>query len=81
MKGITIGFDLAKNVFEVYVEDETAQVVERRRLSRKKLLPWFANRSPVGMEACGGAHYWGRELDGLAPGKGRLGALGIGRVK
>ncbi len=67
MKGTTIGIDIAKNVFEVYVEDETGQVVERRRLSRKKLLPWFANRTPavVGLEACGGAHYWGRELDKL----------------
>ena len=44
MKGITIGFDLAKNVFEVYVEDETGQMVERRRLSRNKMLPWCANR-------------------------------------
>jgi len=67
MKGITIGIDLAKNVFEVYVEDEAGQVVERRRLSRKKMLPWFANHPSalVGMEACGGAHYWGRELEKL----------------
>ena len=64
MNGTTIGVDLAKNVFEIYVEDETGQVVERRRLSRKKMLPWFANysRALVGMEACGGAHYWAREL-------------------
>jgi len=47
MKGTTIGIDLAKNVFEVYVEDGTGQGVERRRLSRKKMLPWFANRTPA----------------------------------
>ena len=64
MKGTTIGIDIAKNVFEVYVENEAGQVVARRRLSRKKLIPWFANHpcAVVGMEACGGAHYWGREL-------------------
>ena len=64
MKRTTIGIDIAKNVFEIYVEDGATQGVERKRLSRKKLLPWLANRSPalVGMEACGGAHYWAREL-------------------
>ncbi len=67
MNGTTIDVDIAKNVFEIYVEDETGQVVERRRLSRKKMLPWFANRprEVVGMEACGGAHYWVRELEKL----------------
>jgi len=67
MKRTMMGVDLAKNVFEVYVEDESGQVVKRHRLSRKKMLPWFANRPPavVGMEACGGAHYWGRELTKL----------------
>ncbi len=43
MNGTTIGIDLAKNVFEVYVEDGSGAVVERKRLSRKKVLPWFAN--------------------------------------
>ena len=67
MNGTTIGVDLAKNVYEVCVENEVGHVVERRRLSRKKLLPWFATRSPavVGLEACGGAHYWGRALEQL----------------
>jgi transposase len=64
MKSTIIGIDLAKNVFEVYVEEEGGQAITRCRLSRKKMLPWFANRAPalVGMEACGGAHYWAREL-------------------
>jgi transposase len=67
MNGTTMGIDIAKNVFEVYVEDGSGAVVARKRLSRKKLLPWLANRAPalVGMEACGGAHYWGRELTKL----------------
>ena len=67
MKRTIIGIDLAKNVFEVYVEDGVKQTGTRTRLSRKKMLPWFANRSSalVGMEACGGAHYWARELEQL----------------
>jgi len=67
MKRTTIGIDIAKNVFEIYVEDGATQGVERKRLSRKKMLPWLANRPPalVGMEACGGAHYWARELTKL----------------
>lgn len=67
MKGTTMGIDLAKNVFEVYVEAESGDVIERKRLSRKKLLPWLATRPPslIGMEACGGAHYWARELTKL----------------
>jgi len=56
MKRTTIGVDIAKNVFEVYVEDGATQVVGRKRLLRQKMLPWFANPPPalVGMEACGG---------------------------
>ncbi len=67
MKSSTIGIDLAKNVFEVYVEDGANQSGQRTRLSRKKMLPWFANRASalIGMEACGGAHYWARELEKL----------------
>ena len=67
MKRTTIGIDIAKQIFELYVEDGVTQGGERRRLSRKKMLAWFANRPPalVGLEACGGAHYWGRELTKL----------------
>ena len=64
MKGRTIGIDLAKNVCEVYVENGAGQAGKRTRLSRNKMLPWCANCAPalIGMEACGGAHYWAREL-------------------
>ena len=67
MKRTIIGIDIAKNVFEVYMEDGESQGGKRTRLSRKKLLPWFANRTKalIGMEACGGAHYWARELEQL----------------
>jgi transposase len=67
MKRTTIGVDIAKQVFELSVEDGVTQGGERRRLSCKKMLSWFANRPPalVGLEACGGAHDWARELTKL----------------
>lgn len=64
MKSTTIAVDLAKNVFEVAVSDRPGHVVERERLSRKGMVDYFSKRQPaeVIMEACGSAHYWGREL-------------------
>lgn len=60
----TIGLDLAKNVFQLHGVDARGRVVLRKRLSRSRLLGFFANlpRCVIGMEACGGAHYWAREL-------------------
>ena len=64
MKITTLGIDLAKNVFHVHGENARGKVVVRKRLSRKKLLEFVANLPPclIGMEACGGAHYWAREV-------------------
>lgn len=52
----TIGFDLAKNVFQVHGVDAAGAVVIRRKLRRAQVLPFFAGLAPclVGMEACGG---------------------------
>lgn len=63
----TIGFDLAKNVFQVHAVDEAGEVVVRRKLRRAQVLPFFAGLAPclVGMEACAGAHHWARELASL----------------
>ena len=63
----TIGLDLAKHVFQVHGVDEQGKVVVARKLSRKQLLAFFANLPPclVGMEACGSAHYWAREIGKL----------------
>lgn len=60
----TIGLDLAKNVFQVHGVDADGNVVVRRTLRRAQLLPFFASLPPclVGMEACGTAHHWAREL-------------------
>jgi transposase len=60
----TIGVDLAKNVFQIHGVDESGKVVLTRQLRRKQVLEFFGKLAPclVGMEACGTAHYWAREL-------------------
>ena len=62
-----IGLDLAKNVFQVHGIDFNGEVVVRKQLRRSQLRQFFAKLKPclIGMEACGGAHYWSRELSGL----------------
>jgi transposase len=67
MQVTTIGLDLAKQVFQLHGIDAGGRVVLRKRLSRSRLLGYFANlpRCVVGMEACGGAHFWARELVAL----------------
>ena len=64
MQITTYGLDLAKMVMQLHwVDMETAEI-HRKQLRRQALLESFANRQPglVAMEACGSAHYWGREL-------------------
>lgn len=67
MQITTIGLDLAKHVFQLHGIDAGGRVVLRKRLSRPRLLEFFANLPPclVGMEACGGAHFWAREIGKL----------------
>ena len=62
-----VGIDLAKSVFQVHGIDARGQVVLRQRLSRAKLLAFFARlpRCLVGMETCASANYWARELIAL----------------
>ena len=63
----TIGLDIAKWVFQAHGADATGRVVFRKRLVRAKVLEFFAGQPPclVALEACGGAHYWARELGKL----------------
>lgn len=60
----TIGFDLAKNVFQVHCVDGVENVVIKRQLRRSEFLKFFTKVPAClfGIEACGIAHYWGREL-------------------
>lgn len=64
MKASTIGLDLAKNVYQVHGSDASGAVVLRKQVRRDKVLSFFAGLPPctVAMEACGGAHYWAREI-------------------
>jgi transposase len=64
MKPMPIGIDIAKNVFQVYCVDESTGEITNKQIKRAKLLEFFANRAPclIGMEACGGAHHWARQL-------------------
>jgi transposase len=62
-----IGLDLAKNVFQVHGVDSAGEVVVRRQLRRAQVEKFFAGLAPtiVGLEACGGAHHWGRVLSAM----------------
>src|ERR1700692_4378798 len=58
-----VGID-SKSVFQLhYVDAETGEIVNRP-IKRASFLEHFANRAPclIGMEACGGAQHWAREL-------------------
>jgi len=60
----TIGLDLAKQVFQVHGAEADGSPVINRRLRRANVLTFFEKLSPclVGLEACGGAHFWAREI-------------------
>ena len=60
----TIGLDLAKSVFQLHGVDTAGNVVFRKALRRRQVLPFFAELPPclVGIEACGTSHHWAREL-------------------
>ena len=62
-----LGIDLAKRVFELHGVDARGECVLSRRVTRKRLLAVVAQlpRCLVVMEACGGAHYWAREIKQL----------------
>ena len=64
---VTIGLDIAKSVFQVHGVDAAGQVVVTRQLKRGQMLKSFAALPPVliGIEACGTAHHWGRQLQNL----------------
>ncbi len=64
---ITIGVDLAKNVFQVHGVDVSGEVVIRRQLRRSRVMPFFEKqpRCLVGMEACATSHHWAREIGKL----------------
>ena len=72
MSTITIGVDLAKQVFSVCSVDSAGRVRERRDLRRDAFIQWLPSvptGTTVAMEACSGAHHWARRCQdyGLTP--------------
>ena len=63
----TIGLDIAKSVFQVHGVDGAGAVVICKRISRVKVLEFFAGLPSclVGIEACPSAHHWSRALQAL----------------
>jgi transposase len=59
--------DTSKYIFQLHGVDAAEQVVLRKRLRRSEMVAFFAKLPPtvIGMEACGAAHYWARELGQL----------------
>jgi hypothetical protein len=64
MKIARCGLDIAKQVFQLHGVDASGHVLLRRTLPRSKVRALFVSMEPcvVGIEACGGSHYWAREL-------------------
>jgi len=64
---MTIGLDIAKSVFQIHGVDAAGNVIVRRQLKRRYVLPFFQKLPPclVGIEACASSHHWSRELRAL----------------
>jgi transposase len=62
-----VGIDLAKLVFQVHGVDARGKCTLRKQLKRQQVMAFFSQLPPclIGMEACGGAHFWARKLTGL----------------
>src|SRR5271167_2439653 len=67
MTMVTVGLDIAKQIFQVHGVDRTGKAVLRKRLKRTEVATFFAELEPclIGLEASGGAHYWFRVLSRL----------------
>lgn len=67
MQAVTISLDIAKWVFQVNGVDAQGNVVIRRQLKRRLVLPFFKKLPPclIGIEACATSHHWSRELQEL----------------
>jgi transposase len=63
----TIGLDIAKSVFQIHGVAVDGAVVIRKRVTRAKVLDFFAALPPcvIGIEACPSAHHWSRKLAAL----------------
>jgi len=64
---VRCGLDIAKHIFALHVVNASGKTIIRKNLKRKKVLEYFAQLPVcvVGIESCGGSHYWARELKKL----------------
>ena len=62
-----IGLDIAKQIFQVHGVSADGNVTIKRKLRRSEVLGFFGRqaRCIVGLEACGGSHFWAREIRAL----------------
>jgi transposase len=58
---------LAKTLFQVHGVDARGKATLRKQLKRSQAVRFFSQMTPclIGMEACGGAHFWARKLSEL----------------
>jgi transposase len=62
-----IGIDTSKAVFTLHGIDQQERPILRVNLRRAQMIPFFKKLPPtvIALEACGGSHYWARELTAL----------------
>lgn len=67
VKLTVLGIDLAKQSFQLHGVDQQGKIVMKKKMTRHKLIEIVAKLSPclIGMEACGGAHYWAKRFQAM----------------
>jgi len=78
MQLMPVGVDSAKQVFQVHHVDSGTGEIVNKAIKRAGFVQYFVNRAPclIGMEACGGAQHWARELtQARASGQAHAGAV------
>ncbi|RXE95939.1 IS110 family transposase, partial [Pseudoalteromonas sp. PS5] len=65
MNKVTIGLDIAKNIFHLVWLSHLGKVLKKRKLKRANIKEYFANLEPsiVVMEACGSTNYWAHAIE------------------
>ena len=63
----TVGVDLAKNIFQIHAVNERGKKVLNKAITPSKFKEWLVNLPScrIGIEACGGSHYWARKIGEL----------------
>ena len=65
MNKVTIGLDIAKNIFHLVWLSHFGKVLKKKKLKRANIKAYFANLEPsiVVMEACGSTNYWAQTIE------------------